>query len=343
MPRPRNSAPHLEHRRGKWSIVWWEGEQRRRLSTGTEDKDRARQALEDFKSELQRRPNQIGMREVFSRYVQSRQGKVQAPKRLKEAVVPLEKFFGYLRIDQINQEQWDRYAGQRIKRKSKADQSDQLVSPGTLRREFNVLRAALRRAWKDGFIIKPPELEPPRDSAPRDRYLTKIEARRLLEAAETPHIRLFIAIALFTGARKGSILALTWDRVNFHTGMIDFQEPGRPLTAKRRAVVPMMDILREEMERAYPEADCDHVISWHGKPVPTGLRHSFRKVCIRARLGWIPTPHILKHSLASWFAMDEVPIDIAAQWFATDANTLRRTYIKFDPTYLKSVSKRFKL
>ena len=36
--------------------------------------------------------------------------------------------------------------------------------------------------------------------------------------------------------------------------------------------------------------------------------------------------------------MDHVPIDQAADWLATDPATLRRTYRKFDPTYLKAVA-----
>ncbi len=46
----------------------------------------------------------------------------------------------------------------------------------------------------------------------------------------------------------------------------------------------------------------------------------------------------LKHSVASWFAMEKVPIDQAADWLATDPRTLRRVYRKFDPTYLRAVA-----
>jgi len=70
--------------------------------------------------------------------------------------------------------------------------------------------------------------------------MTKVEARKLLDACETPHGRVSPALAFTTGARKGSILSLTWDRVNFQTGMIDFHEPGRRLTRKRRSIVPIV-------------------------------------------------------------------------------------------------------
>lgn len=340
MPRIRNDKPHLELRRGKWAIVWWEEGQRKRLSTGTEDEKRARQALADFEGALEKAPLKMAVSECLSRYVESRRGKVSALKRLEEATVPLEEALGHLRIDQIDQKRWDAFAAGRCKKRGEANIP---ISPGTLRREFNVLRAALRRAWKDGYLLRPPEIEPPRDSAPRDRFLTKEEARRLIDAAQTPHVRLFMALAIYTGARKGSILALTWDRVHWTTNMIDFQEPGRALTRKRRATVPMTKALREEMEAAFDERNGDYVVNWHGKPIPTGLRWSFNKACERAGLTWKPTPHHLKHSLASWFAMDGVPIDQTSDWLATDPQTLRRVYRKFDPSYLKNIAEGFKL
>jgi integrase len=81
------------------------------------------------------------------------------------------------------------------------------------------------------------------------------------------------------------------------------------------------------------------VIEYGGRPVPTGLRWSFGKLCVTAGLTWRPTPHHLKRSVASWLAMEGVPIDQAADWLATDPKTLQRTYRKFDATYLRSVAK----
>lgn len=260
---------------------------------------------------------------------------------MNHAVTALKDGLGDLRVDQVSQTQWDRYAADRVTRppaRGHARHTPRPVSTGTLRREFNVLRAALRLAWKDGFLVKPPTLEPPADSAPRDRFLSKAEARRLLDAAETPHVKVFLALALFTGARKGSILSLTWDRVDFETAMIDFQEPGRTLTKKRRSIVPITDSLMSELELAKRMARSDYVVEYNGNPVPTGLRWSFRKLCSKAGLTWMPTPHHIKHSVASWFAMDKVPIDQAADWLATDPATLRRVYRKFDPSYLRSVA-----
>lgn len=337
MPRPRPTEPFLEPYRGQLAIVWWDGGQRRRLATGTADATRARQALEDFRTQLDARPLKLSVAEALDRYVAEREGKITALSRLKEAAKPLKAALGQLRVDQVHQTQWDSYARSRVTqppRRARPDFKPRPVSSGTLRREFNVLRATLRRAWKAGHLARPPALEPPADSAPRDRYLTKDEARRLLEACVAPHVKVFVALAIFTGARRASILALTWDRVDFRHGRVDFQEPGRRLTAKRRGIAPMNASLRTILEEAHQIRESDYVVEYAGGPVPHGLRWSFARLCTRAKLTWRPTPHHLKHSVASWLAMERVPIDQAADLLQTDPRTLRRTYRKFDPDYL---------
>jgi integrase len=168
--------------------------------------------------------------------------------------------------------------------------------------------------------------------------LSKLEAKALLASCKTPHVKTFVALAVYSGARKGSILALQWRQVDFENGMIDFQEPGHRLTCKRRAIVPMTDALREILEEAYLLRQGDFVVQYNGQSVPKGLRWSFRKLCKAAGLTWTPTPHHLKHSVASWMAMDGVPIDQAADWLATDPQTLRRVYRKFDPAYLRPIA-----
>ena len=347
MPRARPTGPKLEWRKQHWYIVWWDGDERRRISTGAAHERGARQALADFEARLERQPKKLSVTDALQRYEISRTGKVVALNRLQEAAKALNLALGHLRVDQVTQARWDEYAANRVTRLPRRGNPEthipRPIATGTLRREFNCLRAALRLAWKDKFLTHPPTLTPPPEGAPRDRYLTKDEARRLIDAAETPHIRAFVALAFYTGARKGSILSLTWDRVFFATGMVDFQEPGRQLTSKRRATVPMNDSLRAELERIKPFAQTDHVIEYNGFAVPFGLRWSFNRLCIRAKLDWRPTPHHIKHSVASWMAMAGVPIDQTSDWLATDAATLKKVYRKFDPTYLRSVAKALEL
>jgi len=160
----------------------------------------------------------------------------------------------------------------------------------------------------------------------------------IVRGASSPHVQLFIAIALGTGARSRSILDLTWDRIDFEQGRIDFQEPGRPVTKKRRGIVPMNVQIRTLLTEARLAAQTGHVIEWNGRPIKAGIRWPFAKAVKCANLAEDVTPHVLKHSAASWLAMEVIPLSQAADMLATDEITLRRVYRKFDPDYLASAA-----
>jgi integrase len=46
------------------------------------------------------------------------------------------------------------------------------------------------------------------------------EADTLLEGADAPHVRLFIVLALYTAARAGALLSLTWQQVDLERDLI---------------------------------------------------------------------------------------------------------------------------
>ena len=55
----------------------------------------------------------------------------------------------------------------------------------------------------------------PDRNPPRERWLTRSEAARLLWAARRcQHIRRFILLGLYTGSRPGVILAARWDQID---------------------------------------------------------------------------------------------------------------------------------
>lgn len=198
----------------------------------------------------------------------------------------------------------------------------------TIRTELEALRACLRWHYGDNA----PEITAPPPSKPRDRYLTKDERDRLLEKIETPHVKLFVTLALTTGARMGAILDLTWDRVNFTHGTIDFNPAGRDKSNKRRTVVPMNQRARSELEEAQRGALTDHVIEYGGKPVASVKK----AVAAAARRAKVPcSPHVFRHTAAVWMAEADVPMDKIAQFLGhTSTRVTYATYARFSPRYM---------
>ena len=205
--------------------------------------------------------------------------------------------------------------------------------PGSIRKVLSILRAALRWAERKSLIDKAPHIWLPPAPPPKDRRLTREEYERFERASwNSVHLLLFLRLARYTGGRAGAILALTWGQVDFVGRRISLGGSGRQ---KRRAVVPMHPMLAWTLVLAKDAAETDHVIEWAGKPVKS-IKNAFRRAVKDAGLGKEVTPHVLRHTAASWMAQGGVPMsEIAAVLGHRDSRTTERVYAKFSPEYLQ--------
>ena len=201
-------------------------------------------------------------------------------------------------------------------------------SNSTIRTELELLRALLR--WHYGK--EAPQIVAPPPSKARETYLTKEQAEALLAAIDAPHVKLFVEMAIGTGARMGAILDLTWDRVDLTHNSIDFNPPGRDKSNKRRTVVGITPRLREKLKEAQEAALTDHVIEYGGKQVA-----SIKKaVASAAKRSGIPvSPHVLRRTAAVWMAMADVPMEKIAQVLGhTTTRITFQHYARFSPRFM---------
>lgn len=251
--------------RNYWHAVWTEGGATRRRSLKTKDQDAARRRFDHWK----RFPKGDLIEDAAALYLAARHDAVVDPERLKNAWKVARPFFGHLRPAQVTKPLCREYIAHR-RRLGRGD--------GTIRRELGMVRAALYYVDKGKhaeFAFPPP---PP----PNERYLTHEEYYRLLCAAMTPHVELFIVLALTTAGRVSAILDLTWNRVDFKRSLIYL---GRQEEARRkgRATVPLLDSLRPYLDKALDEAQTDYVIEYRGAPVQS-IKHAFQRTAKRAGL-----------------------------------------------------------
>lgn len=199
-------------------------------------------------------------------------------------------------------------------------------SDSTTKTDLELLRACLR--WRYG--AEAPTLWIAPAAKPRDRWLTKEEARTLVDRIGTPHIKLFITLGLTTGARAGALLDLTWERVNFGNSSIDFMPAGRNQTNKRRTVVPMNAMARKALLEAHAGRLSDHVIEFNGKPIK-----SVKKALQRLDV----TPHVLRHTAAVWMAQADVPMQKIAQYLGhSSTRVTEAVYARYSPSFMKDAS-----
>lgn len=205
-------------------------------------------------------------------------------------------------------------------------------SDSTIRRELEMLRAALRLRYGKTA----PALWMPPPSKPRDRFLTKAEVQKVLDNVETPHVRLFIILAVSTGARMSALLDLTWDRVHLDRGIIDLNPAGRHENNKRRAVVPINKRADAELRKALEGALSDYVIEYAGGPVKSVKK----AVQAAARRAGVPcSPHVFRHTAGVWMAEADVPMQKIAQYLGhTSTRVTETTYARYSPSYMKDAA-----
>ena len=202
----------------------------------------------------------------------------------------------------------------------------------TVRNELAVIRAALNHAEREKLIVKAPYIQMPALPPKAIRHLSKAQFRKLVAGAEAPHIKLFMKLAVATGARMTALLELTWDRVDFALGVIDLNPPERVQTSKYRATVRMNAQIREELEAAKAGAESPFVIEYGGRrvaSVKTAMNAAVR------RSGVAATPHMFRHSAAVWMAEAGQPMPVIAQFLGhTDSRITERVYARFSPDFL---------
>lgn len=309
--------------RGAYYAVWTaEDGQTKRQALRTTDKDEAERRIVDFRRDMAA-PIGSTVGDYVKAYLAYKDGRVRDIVRLRGAWANAEETFGVLRPDQITPELCEEYA----KHRRAMGRSD-----GTILKEINVIRQAMN--WNK---VTAARFEAPSAPPPRDRHLTKAEARKLLEGCFQPHIKLYVMLALHTAGRRGAILALTWDRVDFERGTIDLRVVGEA-NRKRRATVPITDQLRPELLTAKEVAQTPYVIEYAGEKVEN-IKKGFAGAVRRAGLEDV-TPHDLRHTAAVWMAEDGNSMDEIAQYLGHSSPRITfQVYARFSPTHLRRAAK----
>lgn len=134
-------------------------------------------------------------------------------------------------------------------------------------------------------------------------------------------VTLFACLGLDTGARKSAILGLTWDRVRLDDNVIDYREPGRGVSGKRRATPPINARLRPIIERAYSERRKGAARVFDTLQIDTPWRNFVRP----AGWDWV-TPHVLRHTYITLMLKAGVEVSEVAELVADRPETIWKTY-----------------
>ncbi len=194
---------------------------------------------------------------------------------------------------------------------------DEGAAASTVNKEVGLLSSAIghaRREW-GWSLANPVQGNREREPAGRVRWITREEAERLTQESSldprAQHLPDFIALALNTGMRKGEILGLEWNRVDFSRNLL-FLEPEHTKTARRRSV-PLNDaargaIVNRARFRAEHCPDGRWVFAHKDGTRIKDVKTAFRKACRRAGIENFRI-HDLRHTCAAWLVQANVRLD----------------------------------
>lgn len=308
--------------RGKYALAYQRDGKRVRRSLGTNDRGLAETRAKELWSTLHR-PASERVSDLWRAYVADRAQDLADLSRVHNAWKALGPFFGDRLGSSIDKQDCRAYYAER-RRLRRAD--------STIRLELEYLRACLNLRYGRGntHVWTPPS------SKPRSRYLTHKERDRLLECVSTAHVRLFIILALTTGARMKSILALKWEQVDFKNRTVNYAPAGRHQTNKRETEVPLNARAYAALEEARRGAQTDFVIEWDGAPVKS-IKKAIRMAAIRS--GVPCSPHVFRHTAGVWMAQADVPIQKIAEFLGhTSSRVTERTYARYTPSFMRDAA-----
>jgi integrase len=235
---------------------------------------------------------------------------------------------------------------------------------GGARRDLEDLRAAINHHAAEGFHRGIVRVVLPAKGAPRDRWLTRDEAAKLLwtcwrhrevqvrhrgehkglrlptDKRPLRHLARFILIGLYTGTRATAIASASpvaqqgRSFIDLDRGIYYRLAQGTQATNKRQPPVPLSPRLLAHLRRWHDKGIAkQHFVEFNGQPVKS-VKTAFKTAVSLSKLAGKVSPHTLRHTAATWLMQIGVSTWEAAGYLGMSEKTLRDVYGHHHPDHL---------
>jgi integrase len=332
------------------------------IATGcfASETDKAEKCLAEYiadkyhPSRQKRAIDNISIADVLGIYLEDCGSKVVDEHKLERCIGRLNDFFGDKTLSQLSAKLCREYVEYRRK-------------VGGARSDLESLRAAINHHAKENLHDGNVRVSLPPKGPPRDRWLTRHEAARLLwtcwryrevqtihigkhrgEKTETGkyplrHLARFILVGLYTGTRASAIMAASPYRAEGHAfvdldnGIFYRLAQGKKVTKKRQPPAPIPQRLLAHMRRWQRRGLTTRFVEWQGVPVKS-VKTAFNHATKLAKLPGRVTPHVLRHTACTWLMQRGTPIWEAAGYLGMSVKVLEEVYGHHHPLYMRGAA-----
>ncbi len=284
---------HFRNELSKWQSV----------STKTKVKTEANSFFSDLKRNLQHKKIPIPLLEFIDQYLSYSKinHSPQSTDRLTYVVKHFKSFIGDVLLDKITVQNIEAYKAHRLNS----------VTPVTVNIELRTLKALFSRGVKWGILECNPfdNIEMVRLPEQAPSYLSPSDAKVLLGSISTRWLRDIILFALNTGMRRGEMINLRWQDVDFNLSVVHIRNTDTFSTKSRtERTIPLnsqaLNILKEmskQTEYVFTNSKGRKLI---GKYVSECFREAIHDAGLNPKLHF----HSLRHTFASWLVQDGVSL-----------------------------------
>ena len=189
---------------------------------------------------------------------------------------------------------------------------------------------AIKRGWRTDNPAKGIERN---QESKRARYLSGAELDRLSEAlAAYPDQSAANAVRLllFTGARRGEVLSMTWKQIDFESGT--WTKPGATTKQRTDHVVPLSAPALQLLVKMREASTSNYVFPGRGGGHRVDLKKPWPAICKAAGITGLRV-HDLRHSYASFLVSAELSLPVigALLGHTQPGTTARYAHLHDDP------------
>jgi len=313
--------------RDKWYIDYYLPGGKRIREVAGHSKKLAEKLLSKRKAEILEgkynvnKPKKISfsqLAEEFFEYSKAH-AKFKSHEANENALKTLKPFFGDKLLEMITLKDIEDYRVSRLK----------TVKSSSTNRDLTVLKRMLNLAREWGYLNKDiaRKIKKMKEPPGRVRYLSKEEILSLIKACKLPYLKTIVQIALNTGMRKGEILNLTWDQIDFNSGFIHLE---KTKTGERRDI-PVNKTLYEVLKDWKQDNNSDTENLFEVKDV----KKSFKTALNNAGITDFRF-HDLRHTFASHLVMEGVDLATISNLLGNATIQMTMRYSHLSPDHRKN-------